>query len=92
MSEQNKNTSKFSNLKGIHKVVPIILGALAALIFVCLIASGSGAFGRIIGRALLGLFSFGAYVIPVGLAVMAICYADDLENKKIKSKILKISK
>ena len=86
MSENN-NKNNFSNLKGIHKAVPIILVALAAFIVVCLITP-SGAVGGAISALLRGLFSFGAYIIPLLLIIHAICYAEDLETKKLTTKVI----
>nr|MBE6545235.1 hypothetical protein [Oscillospiraceae bacterium] len=86
MSENN-NKNKFSTLKGIHKAVPIILVALAAFIVVCLITP-SGAVGGAISALLRGLFSFGAYIIPVLLIIHAICYAEDLQSKKLITKVI----
>ena len=84
MSDNNKN--KFSDLKGIHKAIPIILGGVALFILLCLIIPGMGALGDGIRGLLLGLFSAGAYLIPFALAIHAFCYAGDLAEKKIKKR------
>ncbi len=85
MHDNNNQKNKFSDLKGVHKAIPIILGGLALFIGLCLIIPGMGVFGDAIRGLLLGLFSFGAYVIPIALAVHAICYAGDLAEKKLVS-------
>ncbi len=85
MSENNNQKNKFSDLTGIHKAIPIILGGLALFIGLCLIIPDMGALGGAIRGLLLGLFSFGAYVIPIALAVQAICYAEDLARKRLVS-------
>ena len=74
---------RFSNLQGIHKAVPIILAALAAFVAVCLFTVNSGVIGPAIGGLLRGLFSIGAYAIPIVLLLHAYCYPDDLEQKRI---------
>ena len=86
MSDNNKK--RFSDLKGVHKAIPIILGGLSVFTALCLIITGMGALGDAIRGLLLGLFSAGAYVIPVALAVHALCYPADLEAKKIKHRAI----
>ena len=83
MSENNKKESKFSKLTGLHKAVPIILAALAIFISICLFAGSGGLLGSAVGGLIRGLFSHGAYAIPLLMLWHAICYADDLEEKKI---------
>ncbi len=85
MHDTNNQKNKFSDLKGVHKAIPIILGGLALFIGLCLIIPGMGVLGDAIRGLLLGLFSFGAYIIPIALAVHAICYAGDLAEKKLVS-------
>lgn len=85
MHDTNNQKNKFSDLKGVHKAIPIILGGLALFIGLCLIIPGMGVLGDAIRGLLLGLFSFGAYIIPIALAVHAICYAGDLAEKKLIS-------
>ena len=85
MHDNNNQKNKFSDLKGVHKAIPIILGGLALFIGLCLIIPGMGVLGDAIRGLLLGLFSFGAYIIPIALAVHAICYAGDLAEKKLVS-------
>ena len=89
MNDNNANKNKFSDLKGIHKAIPIILGAVALFIAICLIIPGiMGALGQGIGSLLRGLFASGAYLIPVALAVHAFCYPNDLADKKIKKRAI----
>lgn len=95
MNENNNNIedkktkqNKFSELTGIHKAVPIALAGLAAFVIICLFTSGSGVLGPAVGGALKGLFSIGAYAIPLLLLWQAYCYPDDLANNKILKRVL----
>ncbi len=90
MSDNNNNVkAKYSDLKGVHKAVPIILGGVAVFLAVCLvIPTIMGAAGQAIGGLLRGLFSFGSYLIPIALAMHAIFYPGDLEDKKIKKRAI----
>ena len=87
MSENKNKNNKFSELKGIHRVVPIILVSAAVLISVLLIWGG-GAIGQGIRGLLKGLFSFGAYIIPLAMCIHGICYPEDLEEKKITKRLI----
>ena len=90
MSDKKKEikTNRFSNLKGIHKFIPPALGTAAILIGICLISSGMGALGQAIRYVLRGMFSWGAVVIPIAMIIHALCYAEDLANKKLKSRAI----
>ena len=82
MKDNSKKQGSFSSLKGLHKAVPIILGAVAIFIALCLFVD-MGALGSGTRVMLLGLFSWGAVMIPISLVVHAICYARDFHEKKI---------
>ncbi len=82
MSEKNNDKNKFSALKGLHRVVPIILIFGAALITALLIW-GEGALGGGLRGLLKGLFSHGAFVIPAAMLVHGLCYPEDLEHKSV---------
>ena len=86
MNENNENKGFYSSLSPIGKVIPILLGAVALFIFICLISGGSGVVGGAVSGVLFGLFSLGAYVIPLAIAIHAICFAADLALGKIKSR------
>ena len=88
MNENNENKGFYSSLSPIGKVIPILLGAVALFIFICLISGGSGVIGGAVSGVLFGLFSLGAYVIPLAIAIHAICFAADLALGKIKSRII----
>ena len=86
MSENNKNKGYFSSLSGARKAVPILLAASAVFLGICLIIGESGALGQAVSGLLLGLFSFGAYLIPIALLIHAVFYAIDLQLGKLKSR------
>ena len=89
MSDNNNQKNRFSDLKGIHKAIPIIMGAVAIFIAICLIIPGvMGVVGKPIDGLLKGLFASGAYLIPIALGVHAICYANDLAEQKIKKRAI----
>ena len=66
------------------QIAPWLLGLLAVFIAVCYVKPDlTGAFGKFINGALLGLFSGAAYVIPALLIVRAIFYKRDSEKRYI---------
>ena len=88
MSQNNENKSYYSSLSKAGRAVPILLLALAIFIGACLFGSGAGALGGGVKSLLLGLFAFGAYMIPVVILVHAICYASDAFHKRRGSRAL----
>ena len=95
MNENNRNTTdsrswkeKWEELQGFHRAAPILLIALAAFIVVCYCTAENGVLGQAISYVLMGLFSAGAWAIPVMLVIHAIFYADDLERGRIPSRII----
>ena len=93
MSENNRNNRRrdesysWGDLTGFHRAMPIILGALAVIIFAGFLTNDTG-FGFIISSAFRGLFASGAYAIPALLLIHAFFYADDLGRDRIKSRIV----
>ena len=79
---ENNNKYSFSDLKGVHKAIPIILGAVAIFITICLF-TGLGTLGEGVRIVFRGLFSWSSVVIPVALLAHAIFYPEDLAEKKI---------
>ena len=78
MNNHNENGGGyFSSLTGIRRAVPVLLTALAVFIAVCFITSGTGLLGDGISSVLLGLFSYGAYAIPLLLIIHAFFYPED---------------
>ena len=88
MNEKNENKGYYSSLSGVRKAVPILLAALAVFIGVCLIIGENGALVQAVSGLLLGLFSFGAYIIPFALIIHAVCYAADVALGKLKSRAI----
>ena len=88
MAEKKKSSAQYSSLVGIHRAVPIILFAVAVFTLFCFITQDIGALGHAISTVFLGLFSFGAYAIPLLLALHAIFYPSDLSEKRVASRIV----
>lgn len=89
MNDEEKTTGEgFSSLKGWHKIMPVVLGALAVFLGVCFITEGTGMFGSGISAVMLGLFSYGAYAIPVLLLMHALFYCHDYIKELIKARAI----
>ena len=88
MSEKKKVTAQYSSLVGIHRAVPIILFAVAVFTMFCFITQDIGIFGPALSTVFLGLFSYGAYAIPLLLALHAIFYPSDIKEKRVVSRII----
>ena len=87
MSDTKKKSS-YSTLTGFHRAVPIILAAVAVFIGLCFVTQDSGSLGRAISGLLLGLFSWGAYVIPALIALHALFYAADVGAKRALTRVI----
>ncbi len=93
MSDTKKKSS-YSALTGFRRAVPIILAAVAVFIGLCFVtqATGSngstGSLGRAISSVLLGLFSWGAYLIPALIGLHALFYASDVAAKRVVTRII----
>ena len=96
MNDNNNNSrndsrslkEKWEELQGFHRAAPILLIALAAFIVVCYCTAENGILGKAISTVFMGLFSTGAWAIPVMLVIHALFYADDLERGRIPSRII----
>ena len=94
MSNKNDNginrerEGYYSSLTGFKRAVPIILAAIAIFTAVCFIAGDTGLLGKGIALGLRGLFSYGAYVIPVLVGVHAIFFAEDCAKSRLVSRII----
>ena len=84
----DKKTTSYSSLKGFRRAIPIILVAVALFIGLCFVTQESGSVGRAISGVLLGLFSWGAYSIPVLIALHALFYPSDVGEKRVVSRII----
>ena len=80
---KEKKESAYSQLKGFHRAIPIILSALALFIAVCFITKNTGTLGRAISGFLLGCFSIGAYFIPALMLIHALFYPTDIKRKRV---------
>ena len=88
MTQKKKSPAQYSALAGIHRAVPIILFAFAVFTMFCFITQDIGALGHAISALFLGLFSHGAYAIPLLLAVHAIFYPSDIAEKRLLSRVI----
>ena len=93
MNENNNNQNKkveysYSDLKGFHRAVPILLAAVAVIIFAGYLTEETGIFGYVISLIFQGLFAAGAWAIPVLLILHAIFYAEDLGRNRIISRVI----
>ena len=91
MAQEKNTNAKYSSLTGIHRAVPIILFAAAVFTAFCLITrdvAALGNFGKAISTVFLGLFSSGAYAIPLLLILHAVFYASDISEKRLRSRII----
>ncbi len=86
--QNNKKESYYSRLKGFNRAVPIILVALALFLGLCFILKDTGSVGQAISGILLGLFSYGAYVIPVLIALHAFLYPSDVARHRRLSRLI----
>ena len=89
MSDNKKpKEGYYSALTGAKRAVPIILFAAALFVTVCFITNSVGALGQGISSFLRGLFSYGAYAIPLLLILHAIFYAEDVAKSRTLSRII----
>ena len=88
MTDKKKVSAQYSSLTGIHRAVPIILFAVAVFTLFCFITQDIGALGHAISTVFLGLFSYGAYAIPLLLALHAIFYPSDLSEERVLSRVI----
>lgn len=88
MTDKKKVSAQYSSLTGIHRAVPIILFAVAVFTMFCFITQDIGALGHAISTVFLGLFSYGAYAIPLLLALHAIFYPSDISEKRVLSRVI----
>ena len=87
-NEKNINTENKSDVQivGFRRAVPILLFAVAAFVALCFITQNTGVLGRFIGKALLGLFSYTAYAIPLLLVIHGAFFYRDLGNRCVLSR------
>ncbi len=87
MENSNENKSYYSSLKGFRRAVPIIIATVAVFLAACLISQGAGAVGSPIRDCLLGIFSYGAYLIPIVMGIHAAFYASDYINGRCGARL-----
>ena len=88
VNQKTDRKKKEATFTGFRKAIPVILIALAIFCAICFVSSGTGALGRAISGGLRGLFSIGAYVVPLLILIHAIFYPSDLKKKRVWSRII----
>ncbi len=88
MTQKKKASAQYSSLTGIHRAIPIILFAVAVFTMFCFITQDIGALGHAISTVFLGLFSYGAYAIPLLLALHAFFYPSDINENRVLSRVI----
>ena len=87
MDDKKRTTDGgYASLKGFGRAVPIILAAIGIFVAVCFLTGDTGSFGGAITGALLGLFSYGAYAIPILICLHALFYAHDVHERCLLSR------
>ena len=90
----NENQEKAPrSSKLIHQFIPFLLGALALLIAVCLIAvelfhADMGVLGNFLCKLMCGLFGVGAFFIPVGISALCVTWHSVVDNYRTRSKLI----
>ena len=88
MTNKKKESVPYSSLTGIHRAVPIVLFAFSVFTMFCFITQDIGALGHAISALFLGLFSYGAYAIPLLLTVHAVFYPSDIRKNRVVSRLI----
>ena len=87
MENNIENKSYYSSLRGFRRAVPIIIATVAVFLAACLLSQGAGAVGGPVRDCLLGIFSYGAYMIPILMGIHALFYASDYVNEKFGARL-----
>ncbi|MFA6949005.1 MAG: hypothetical protein WCQ72_08490, partial [Eubacteriales bacterium] len=88
-AEKNPSGTESTALAVFNQLVPYLLGCLALFITVCYIFTDSVGFvGGWINRLLLGLFSGGAYTMPLFILNIAVNWRRDRENRTTRYKLI----
>ncbi len=81
-AKENKKEEIIPSQRIINQIMPAVLVLIAIYIVICYLISGStGVFGVWIKNFLYGLFSYGAWAIPVLLVVRAFSWKNDADTK-----------
>lgn len=84
-----KPVQKSNELSGIHYFIPWIIALITLFVVICLFFTEySGFVGKGIHALLLGLFSGGAYAVPVALGAMAFFWKTDARNYYLKYRMI----
>ena len=85
---KGQKTSYYEQLTGYKRAMPIILLALGLFVSICVFSSGAGILGAGVGSVLRGAISWGGFALPFILAIHAVCYAEDVARKKLRSRVI----
>ena len=88
MNQNESKTSYYSSLTGFRRAIPIILFAAGAFIALCYFTAEAGWLGGVIASVMLGLFSYGAYAVPVLLLLHGVFYPSDVVKKRTLSRFI----
>lgn len=75
-------------LTGFSRAVPVLLFALAIFIALCFFTKNTGTLGPLISGVLLGLFSSGAFAVPVLILLHALFYPSDLKRGRRLTRLI----
>ena len=84
----SKKREKSAEAVGLMRAVPVVLIAVALFLTLCYITADTGAFGKFISNAFMGLFSYMAYTIPFFIALHAIFYLSDVKQGKVLKRVI----
>ncbi len=72
----------------IHQIMPAVLALAAVYVSICFLLSGStGIFGAWLKNLLYGLFSYGAWLVPVILVIRALMWKNDADSRCLGARI-----
>ena len=85
---EDKKDDIIPSLKIINQIMPAILILLAIYVVICyLVMDSTGIFGVWFRNLFYGLFSYGAWAIPVLLVIRAFTWKDDADSKCLGARI-----
>ena len=87
--KKNNQKAKEPSSRTIHQVIPWIFVLVAVFLLCCyFIPSLTGALGGVIKSFFYGMFSIGAFAVPVILVVMALFWKKDVDKSYVKYRLI----